>query len=274
MSTKVEMYKFVEQGLTESKVWTFTSGDEPVEYMGETYTPVPIGRSEAETKNELSRANIEVKMDLDNSMGQRWLHDRIEAMVTLTIFERDEDDEISIVWKGRLSGVKPTMSEIVLNFESVFTSLRRPGLRARYQRACRHVLYGRGCSLNKDDFAVFGKVTAVSNEVVTVPEAASYDDGYFAGGMIEGPDGTLRFITTHVGQNLTLIRPLEGINKGLVNAGYGKSYGMYYGGLGCRIFPGCPRDRNTCNNRFNNLPNYGGFPFIPLRNPFDGSSIV
>lgn len=274
MSTKVEMYRFVEQGRTESEVWTFTSGDEPVEYMGETYTPVPIGRSEAETKSELSRANIEVKMDLDNPVGQRWLHDHVEAMVTLTIFERDEDDEVSVVWKGRLSGVKPTMSEIVLSFESVFTSLRRPGLRARYQRSCRHMLYSRGCGVDKEAWAVKGVPTAINGLVVTVPEAAAYPDGYFTTGILEGPDGTLRFITNHVGNQLTLLRPFESLAKALALDGYGLSYGKYYGGAAVRMFPGCDRTRGTCHGRFNNLMNYGGFDWIPIRNPFDGSSIV
>ena len=259
---------------TESEVWTFTSGDEPVEYMGETYTPVPIGRSEVETRNELSRANIEVKMDLDNPVGQRWLHDHVETMVTLTIFERDEDDEVSVVWKGRLSGVKPTMSEIVLNFESVFTSLRRPGLRARYQRSCRHMLYSRGCGVNKEAWAVKGVPTAINGLVVTVPEAAAYPNGYFTTGILEGPDGTLRFITNHVGNQLTLLRPFESLAKALALDGYGLSYGKYYGGAAVRMFPGCDRTRATCHGRFDNLMNYGGFDWIPIRNPFDGSSIV
>lgn len=259
---------------TESEVWTYTSGDTAVTYMGETYEPIPLGRSETETKNELSRANIEVKLDLDNEMGKRWLHDLVETLVGLTIFEKDEDGEIGIVWKGRLSGLKPSMSEIVLNFESVFTSLRRPGLRARYQRSCRHMLYSRGCGVSKEAWAVNGVPTAVNGAVVTVPEAAAYPAGYFATGMLEGPDGTLRFIVAHSGSQLTLIRPFVSLAKALALDGYGLSYGKYYGGVKVRLFPGCDRTRNTCLNRFNNLNNYGGFDWIPLRNPFDGSSIV
>ncbi len=259
---------------TESEVWTYTSGDTAVTYMGETYEPIPMGRSETETKNELSRANIEVKLDLDNAMGKRWLHDLVETLVGLTIFEKDEDGEIGIVWKGRLSGLKPSMSEIVLNFESVFTSLRRPGLRARYQRSCRHMLYSRGCGVSKEAWGVNGVPTAVNGAVVTVPEAAAYPAGYFATGMLEGPDGTLRFIVAHSGSQLTLIRPFVSLAKALSLDGYGLSYGKYYGGLKVRLFPGCDRTRNTCLNRFNNLNNYGGFDWIPLRNPFDGSSIV
>ncbi len=259
---------------TESKVWTYTSGDTAITFMGETYEPIPLGRSEVEIKQELSRANLEIRLDLDNVMGKRWLHDLVETPIGLTIFEMGEDGEVGVVWKGRLLGVKPTMSEIVLNFESVFTSLRRPGLRARYQRSCRHMLYSRGCGISKDAWAVNGVPTNVNGNVVTVPEAANYPAGYFTTGMLEGPDGTLRFIVAHSESQLTLIRPFVSLAKALTLDGYGLSYGQYYGGVGVRLFPGCDRTRNTCLNRFNNLNNYGGFDWIPLRNPFDGSSII
>lgn len=272
--TPKELYRFVEG----SQVWTLTSADADEVYNAgegdETYISTTIGRNEIENKNQLSRANIEVSFDLDNQMARRWMRQISEAVVTLTIFAKDKNGVVSVNWKGRLASVKPERTAITLIFESVFTSLRRPGLRARYQRACRHVLYGRGCALDKESFAVVGRVTAVSNETVIIPEAAGFANGYFTGGMIEGPDGALRFITNHNGQTLTLIRTLESIVEGFAAAGYGKGYGMSYGGLSCRIFPGCPRERNICNDRFNNLPNYGGFPFIPLRNPFDGSSII
>ncbi|PQO22067.1 hypothetical protein C2I36_15045 [Rhodobacteraceae bacterium WD3A24] len=37
---------------------------------------------------------------------------------------------------------------------------------------------------------------------------------------------------------------------------------------------GCDLRRDTCEAKFNNLANFGGFPNIPGINPFGGSSIV
>ena len=107
-----------------------------------------------------------------------------------------------------------------------------------------------------------------------MPVAAGYPAGFFTSGMIEAPDGTLRFITGHSGSTLTLIRPLESLNSFFAKNGYGEGYGYGYGGLVIRIYPGCDRTKETCQSKFNNLNNYGGFPFIPLKNPFGGSSIV
>jgi hypothetical protein len=40
------------------------------------------------------------------------------------------------------------------------------------------------------------------------------------------------------------------------------------------IAPGCDLRRDTCKAKFGNLLNFGGFPDIPGRNPFGGTSIV
>lgn len=260
MSKPKELYRFTEG----SQVWTFTSSDADEIYSGETYYSITIGRDESEQKNELSKANINVTVSLDNEMGRRWMKSILDTAVGLTIFSKDvESGDVSVIWKGRLASVKPDTSSIKLVFESVFTSLRRPGLRGKYQRSCPHVLYGRGCNLDKDDFAVSSAITAVSGATVTATAAALQPDGWYNGGMIQGPDGALRFVLAHVGSTLTLIRSLDSVSESFAN-----------GGLAVNIYPGCDRSKETCKNKFNNLNNYGGFPFIPLDNPMAGSSIV
>jgi len=71
-----------------------------------------------------------------------------------------------------------------------------------------------------------------------------------------------------------MMRGSVSLSRLFTDQGYGMSYGMIYGSLTVTLYPGCPRDRQTCNDRFNNLENYGGFDWIPSRNPFNGSSIV
>ena len=272
-----ELYRFVEG----EQVWTLTSADADEVYNAgfgnETYISTTVGRNEVESKNELSRANLEVSFDIDNTMARRWMRQIVDDVVTLAIFRKDlETGNVVIVWKGRLASVKPDAAAITLVFESIFTSLRRSGLRKKYQRTCPHVLYGRGCLLNKEDFAHTGKMIGISTDglVIQVPEAASFADGYFTAGMIEAPDGTLRFVTNHTGAFLTLIRPVDSLGEAFASSGYGVNYGGFYGGVAVRFFPGCDRSKEICKNKFDNLPNYGGFPFIPLKNPFGGSSIV
>ena len=44
-------------------------------------------------------------------------------------------------------------------------------------------------------------------------------------------------------------------------------------GAAITLYPGCDHTRATCAAKFANLDNFGGFPWIPTRNPFDGGSL-
>lgn len=262
MATKTELYRFSEQG--SDSVWTFTSGNEIVTHVGEDYIPTSISRSDAQVKNEIAKANLEVQLSLSNEVAIRWMADNGEKIVTLTIFERDKAGVVNVVWKGRLASILPGMTSITLKMESIFTSLRRPGLRARYQRSCRHALYGRGCNLDPEDFAIAGSVSAATGNSFVITAAAMQVAGYFVGGMMRAPDGTLSYITGHNGAVITIQRMSFALREAIAE---GFPFAV-------TLYPGCEHTRSACNTKFNNLLNYGGFDFIPVKNPMGGSSIV
>lgn len=257
----VDLYRFVENDLA----WTLTSADTDYTYGAtsdgaELYVSTPLGRSTPELRSEIQKANLSIFLPLTHELSLRWLRGFLDSAITLTIFEHDPDGDTNVIWKGRLAGLKPDSTRMVFSFESVFTSLRRTGLRRKYQRNCPHVLYQGGCRLNADDWAINALVTAVNGTAVTVhlTSDSAQADGTFIGGMLEAPDSSLRFITGHVGAALTLIRPSETLVIG----------------DHVRLFPGCDRSLAVCNGRFNNLVNNGAFPYIPINNPFGGSAIA
>lgn len=270
----VELYKIVLDDV--SYLWT--SGDEPISHLGETYLPAAIGRTEVEQGEEINRANITLTVPRDSELAF-YLSNTPDHPASVTLFrlefaEDSPDLQALVYWKGRIASAKASGSEIQISCESVFTSLRRAGVRARYQRGCRHPLYGRGCKLNRADFAVAVEVTAVSGVDLTVPIAASQVDGWYTGGMIEF-DGVFRLIINHVGQVLTLQRPFEALTEAIGEAGWNMAWNQYWNGQpGVNIYPGCAHDRPDCDGKFNNLLNYGGFDWIPTQNPFGGRSIA
>ncbi|HRP77204.1 MAG TPA: phage BR0599 family protein [Rhodocyclaceae bacterium] len=267
-----ELYRFEALG----QRWTYTSADAPLEHDGDVYEPVPIGRSEAEQGQDINRSDLQIRVARDNDVGLVHLRYAPESITGVTVFQREEDGEVGVFWKGRVVSARASGSEITLVCEPVFTSMRQPGLRARYQKTCRHAVYARGCRLDPEDFALLALIEAVDGLVLTVPAAALQPNGWYLGGMVRTAGGSLRMITAHVGDQITVTRPITDLVEQLGNTGYGLGYGLDYGGPAVKLYPGCDRIRSTCHAKFDNVLNFGGFPWIPgaSNNPFGGSSIL
>lgn len=260
------------QGLLE---WRYTSAAQPIEALGYTWEPVSVAMGGVTQSNDMTKDTLSVKLPRDDSLATSFLGYVPDQTTSVTIYRGHLDDpEFLVYWKGRVASYKVTGDNVSLECEPIFTSLRRPGLRARYQKSCRFALYGRGCRLNSEGWATPGRCTGINGAVVTVPEAASLPAGWLIGGMLRSPDGILRYIVNHVGDQVTLMRPVKSLVEAFANSGYGYNYGSYYGGVEVKLYPGCDRSRTTCEGKFNNLDNYGGFPWIPTTNPFGGSSIA
>lgn len=269
MNDYPELFLFVQ----DDKEWRFTNADRDITEGGQPFVSVPIGRDDFESSGDITKANLPIFIDRLNSLSQEFLAYVGEAITSVTVWKWDPDaGAFAVEWKGRVSTDKIDGNEVTLECESVFTSLRRPGLRARFQKTCRHALYDGGCKVNRELYAVEALWQVAQGSLLQVDAAAGYADGWFTAGMVKAPDGTLRFILRHVGSLLTLSRPIETLNE--FTDGYGNNYGNNYGASTVVLYPGCDKLLSTCKNKFNNLNNYGGFPWIPTKNPFGGSSLV
>lgn len=246
------------------QTWRYTSTPYSLVRLGETWMPTPWLFSSITQSNEMAKDSLQLKFPLSHPFASTFLgYATPDLVTTLTLFrghEDDTDEEFITYWKGRVLSFTSSGKDISLECEPVFTSLKRPGLRARYQRNCRHALYGRGCNLTASSFQVSGTLDGVSGKVLTVNAASASPSGYYTGGMIETPDGFLRYIADHTGSTISLMRLAKNLPAQINGS--------------VLLFPGCDHTLYHCGNRFNNVLNFGGFPWIPTRNPLDGSSIA
>jgi hypothetical protein len=249
MSKPVQLFRFSE----DETIWTVTSANKAQMYNGENYTHVNIGRNRIKSSSDSNSKTVEVSVDFDNPMGKRWLTTVLDTNVSLVIY-RIDSGIVTIESQGKLSGTKTEDNKIILVFDSSTFDARG----AVVQKTCSHVHYGRGCFKNKADVAVAGTVLTVSDSVVTVDTASSKPEGYFNAGMIADSSGVLRFITSHVGTVLTLSRALSSLTVC----------------MSVNLYPGCPRTTTACKDIFDNLPNHGGYPWIPSIDPYDGTPIA
>ena len=254
----VELYEFM-NGAT---AYRYTSADGDVVYGGNTYTAVPIARGAVEATSETARLALEITcartldvLDLFAVMPP----DQIVA-VTLRRLHAGDGEAITL-WMGRILNVTWNSVAAEIHCESVYTSLKRVGLRRLYQKGCPHVVYSGGCGLDSADFKTTRAVSTVSGSEITVSTLSGFADGYFAGGYIEWEPTPGQFdrraIRSQTGAVVAVAFPLPGLAAtDTVN-----------------LYPGCDHTLATCESKFSNRLNYGGMPYFPDKNPFSGTSI-
>ena len=121
-----------------------------------------------------------------------------------------------------------------------------------YQAGCLHTLFDAGCGLSKAAFAAASTVAAGSSQTQINCGLAQAAD-YFSLGTItfsSGPNaGVSRTVKAYSPGIITLSLPLKA---------------MPTTGDAFTAYPGCDKQQATCTTKFNNLPRFRGFPYIPI----------
>jgi uncharacterized phage protein (TIGR02218 family) len=122
------------------------------------------------------------------------------------------------------------------------------------QVACNWQLYGPYCGIDQSIYSV----TTTDGLDDNSPSVLVSDDfihatpQYYRGGFVVGLSGDntelIRHITDHTGNELSILPPFPFDIETGVNV---------------RVVAGCDHSTGDCADVFDNLNNYGGFPFIP-----------
>lgn len=266
------VYKFL--FVTGTQEYRYTTAPYFITDSNGTWEPVALTASNVTKTNEIAKNGIDVELPRDNPLALLFVGKVPEQATTLTVFRnhRPEDaDDGRTYWKGRVVTAEATADRVSLKCEDVFTSMRRSGNRARYQKGCRHALYSAQCGVQQYEYAEAVTITTTDGFTVTVNQTDSVSDSnvdsntgqieggqYYSGGIIELADGTTRYIIQQQGNTLTLISPFENIDLDSV-------------AIEATLYPGCAHNVADCQDKFSNFVNYGGFPFLPGKNPFASS---
>lgn len=252
-SAPIELYEFQDG----ADYYRYATNHETVVYQGNNYYPAPYKRSRVRQNPDPSKNDITFITNRTDVLASKYLAFPPENVILATVYRYQElaPTEVVPYWKGRVVGFSVSGNEITITCESIFTSVRRPGLRARYQYDCRHSLFSTGCGLGRETWKTSGVVGSVSGTAVVIAEAAAKAAGYFNGGFIWIPNVGYRMISAHSGSSIALSRPMRGMEAGQT---------VY-------LWPGCSHTKAECVDKFNNIINFGGFPWIPKTNIFTQS---
>lgn len=239
-----------------SSVWRYAAFPVNFTAQGHTWYPEAITTGNISTTGDVPRDVVEVKLPVTNNLAASFLGAIVDSVTTVTIFRTHYDDsDFIVLWKGRVASISVTMNLMTMVCEPIFTSMRRVGLRSVYSRSCRHMLYHKGCNVNRDDYAVTGTVVSVNRNKVWVSLGGQ---AVRPGDYLKAPDGTLRMVMSRSLMWVTLKYPFPSLQAG-DNITY---------------YPGCDKSTRTCSEVFHNIGNYGGQPGMTGINPMDGRSKI
>lgn len=231
----------------------------PIEFQ-----PVPIDRDAVNTNGTLDKSALRIRTDIGTEVAEIFRVYPPASVVTLVIWEghlEDPDEEFVVVWAGRIVAAQREGSECIMTGEPISTSLRRPGLRRHYQYGCPHQLYGPQCRADKPSKTVPAIVDSIVGATVTLDAGweGVFAPEKFLGGMLEWETDAgstdRRTILRVSGDTLSL----SGIPSDLAASDAVDVV------VGCNHQAFAPT--GDCEAIHDNLPNFGGQPWIPSKNP-------
>jgi uncharacterized phage protein (TIGR02218 family) len=261
LGSPVEMFLFQRR----ETCWQYTSSDAVQVYGNRTYVPRTVSRGAFDRNDEAGSSTVQVRMDRTLKVCTQFLDGSSPTPVSLRIYRRHRTDaEAIVLFKGVVANAELRGEEIILTCVSPLSADEKPVPRELIMRTCPHVLYGQRCLLNPENWEVTGGevdsiVSGTIYKISGIAGTGFADDDFAAGVLVKNSTGQRGFIqssTFSIYANpkhaVRLLQPMVGL---VVT----DEITLYYG---------CDRKHSTCRDKFDNIPNFGGFPLHPERNPF------
>lgn len=263
-SEPIHLYH-VEYGIASASQMRLTDAEEDIVVSGDTYQAVQIRHGEINASGTLDKATVDVNAPHTNPLVELFRVYPPSQVVNLTIYQGDRNDadaEFLVIWAGRIIDFSIEVDEAKFTCEPVATSIRRPGLRRNYQYGCPHVLYGPSCRANKLAASVSTTVSSIDGSYVVLAPSwfGALDPAKFRSGLIEW--------TSPGGDKISraILRVTDGGGTGRTLLLGGLPVGLKAGST-VSLFLGCNHQMSDCKDLHNNILNYGGCPWIPVKNP-------
>lgn len=236
-------------------VYGYTDAEQPISFGGVTYQPIPVDRDSVTSSGTLDKTTLKIVMPTDTPVVELFRVYPPSEVVGVTIFQGHSFDlDFKAAWSGKALSCSRAYHKATIACEPISTSMKRPGLRRRYQRGCPHVLYGDRCRILRENFSRNTVVATVDGPYVTLPSGFNgpFSENQFANGMFSCRGERRQILKVSHLENALII---SGAIPGMVHNDP------------VTITLGCAHTMNDCRDVFNNIQNYGGQPWIPTKNP-------
>lgn len=253
----------------------FTDHDENIEFftldgLAQTYTAIALSRSEVKTNISNKIDSVTVRLDNINRAMTDYITSyefRGRRMVILRVYENylDNMDDYITIFDGLMDN--PAIGEQVMGItvKSRLGTLDKSIPRRLYQVYCNWEFGSTECTIDRLATQISGitvDAQGSTTNIVVISGSAyeALDNDYFKYGTVQftvgNNSGENRLITYSSGALSTV--GISGIKMGI-------AYAVDTTPVGATVTlqQGCDKTIATCEDSYDNLDNYGGFPTIP-----------
>lgn len=244
--------------------WYYTSADTDIMYNNTLYKAVPCGSEEIQASDDPTDAAITITFPATIPFAQLFIMHPPSEIVSLRLLEQhyEQLDGYATKWQGRITNCDFKGPWAEMSAQSTVASRTQLGLRRETVIGCPHTLYKRSCRANASDFMETSIVSGINGTSVNALAASGKPDDWYAGGYITWTNNL------NLNTESRMIRRSVGSTGELVLSW--QTVGLKSGEI-ISMYPGCNRTTDHCENKFNNILNYGGMPYSPTVNPFTGA---
>ena len=255
----VELFRFTEGAV----ITRLTSFNSDIIFAGLLYTSIQIQRTEVQASIEDSVNELKITMPQSHPIPAAFIPNVPGRLIQIEVLRAHADDpaqESLLVFSGFIAQVTFDGNlEATLTCSPNTAVFKRSGPRFNYQGLCNHVLYDSGCKVDRALFKFTGTVIAEGDRSIEVAGLLAAEGADWAvAGAVRTPASGLddsRLVLKQAGDVLTLLN----------------DFAVPVLGTTVDVFAGCAHDITTCDVKFAAILNYGGFPFVPEKNPFNSS---
>lgn len=222
------------------------------------FIPGIVNRTAVRQTTEEPSGGLQIKVPNDSALAQQFKAYLPSKPINLTIYRYHLTDlllERRVLFIGQVVTVAFEGDGIAtINCEPITKSKGKKVPWQVYKKGCNWALYEHGCGVLRSLFQTPVLTYTTSGDTLTAAVIGAQASGWYSNGYIERVDtGERRFITGHTGSQLRLDYPFFDMLPATALVAYA----------------GCDRTAATCKLKFNNLPSYLGFDYIPSENPYD-----
>lgn len=253
----IEVYKLTVGNIT----YRFTSVADEQVLGADTYEPIAVERSQITMSQDERTEILNMTMPSNHPFIRRYTNIVPGLKANLSIFRFHRLDgalEQILFYKGLVRSVAFTRNatEAKIAVMPLTKGLSRMVPRFTYQSPCNHILYDERCKVGETLANVHTNiVTGVVGTTITINGLTAKGTGWADGGMLTNPArDDYRLILSHTGDDVVILMPFT------------DAFGLL--GETLEVLAGCDHSLPTCKTKFDNVINYGGFKFVPTRNPF------